>query len=204
MGKEIKIQYKPWQHPIADADDKGLRKYRYTLAVNVVNKEKIGNQLVVIGINPSYADDNYADPTICCVEEIAEANDYDGFIMANVYPQRATDIDDQDENTKLPKNGYEEKNQIEKNLQKIYDKVKNLHCRDILLAYGGHIEDRKYLKDCLLKIYQKLSDLHPNYKMIKVSKSGHPWHPLYALRYAKNPKTKTIIPADFNLIKIKP
>ena len=204
MGKEIKISYKPWQHPIADADDKGLRKYRYTLAVNVVNKEKIGNQLVVIGINPSYADDNYADPTICCVEEIAEANGYDGFIMANVYPQRATDIDDQDENTKLPKNGYEEKNQIEKNLQKIYDKVKNLPCRDILLAYGGHIEDRKYLKDCLLKIYQKLADLHPNYKMINVSKSGHPWHPLYALRYAKNPKTKTIIPADFNLIKIKP
>ena len=204
MGKEIKISYKSWQHPVADADDKGLRKYRYTLTVNVTNKEETDNQLVVIGINPSYADDNYADPTICCVEEIAKANGYSGFIMVNVYPQRATNIDDKDENAKLPKNGFEENNQIEKNLQKIYNKVKSLSCRDILLAYGGHIEDRKYLKDCLLKIYQKLADLRPNYKIINISQSGHPWHPLYALRYAKNPKTKNIIPADFSLIKIKP
>jgi len=203
MGKEIKISYKPWQQPVADANDKGLRKYRYSLSVNVKDK-KMEEPLVVVGINPSYADDNYADPTICCVEEIAEANDYDGFIMVNVYPQRATDIDDEDENTKLPRNGFEEKNQIDDNVEKIYNIVQSLYRRDILLAYGGHIDDRKYLKDCLQKIYQRLENLHPNYKMIKVSKSGHPWHPLYALRYAKSPKTKTIVPADFNLIKIKP
>lgn len=173
----VKRAYKPWQNVFCDADDSGKRQYRYILSANV-NKAEMKKPLVIIGINPSKANDQEQDNTIIAVEKLAIANKYDGYIMINVYPQRATNIDDNDENTRLPENGFEEKNQIEKNIQKIYNTVEKLQYRDILLAYGTLIYDREYLSTCLKQIIQRLNELQPHYKYIALTGDGHPCHPL--------------------------
>lgn len=64
-----------------------------------------GNRnLLIFGINPSTASpgDNNIDPTIRKVRKIAENDGFDGWIMVNIYPQRATDPKD------LPKEANKE------------------------------------------------------------------------------------------------
>ena len=44
--------------------------------------------LVVVGLNPSTANEAKADATMTRVMGIAERNGFDSFIMLNLYPQR--------------------------------------------------------------------------------------------------------------------
>ena len=52
--------------------------------------------LLTIGLNPSTATQERADPTVARVERIAEEKGFggrfDGFVMLNLYPVRATDF----------------------------------------------------------------------------------------------------------------
>ena len=52
------------------------------------------NPLYVIGLNPSTANREKADTTVAKVAEVARRNGYEGFVMANLYPLRATDPHD--------------------------------------------------------------------------------------------------------------
>lgn len=54
------------------------------------------NMLLVVGLNPSIADDNVADRTMVRVEKIAKFNNFDGFLMVNLYPQRTPIPDELD------------------------------------------------------------------------------------------------------------
>ena len=47
--------------------------------------------LLVIGLNPSTATQEKADPTVARVRKVAALHGYDGFVMLNLYPVRATD-----------------------------------------------------------------------------------------------------------------
>ena len=51
------------------------------------------NNLLVFGVNPSTASagENNLDPTIRKVRKVAEAEGFDGWIMVNLYPKRATE-----------------------------------------------------------------------------------------------------------------
>lgn len=48
------------------------------------------NIVACIGINPSTAEPNSLDQTLKKVKTVSEFNGFDGWIMYNVYPQRAT------------------------------------------------------------------------------------------------------------------
>ena len=48
------------------------------------------NTIICFGINPSTANDIKDDPTISKIRKIASENNCDGWIMLNLYPQRAT------------------------------------------------------------------------------------------------------------------
>ena len=50
--------------------------------------------LVCLGINPSTAAPGDLDRTVSTVERVSVQRGYAGFMMLNVYPQRATDPDD--------------------------------------------------------------------------------------------------------------
>ena len=133
--------------------------------------------LICMGINPSTATDIADDNTIKAVSDTVEKNksDYDGYIMLNVYPLRATNPDD------LPADVND--NYIEENLHHIEGVLKNIpeaH-RIIWAAWGGLIEKRKYLSGSLKKIVA----LADEYKCKWVKKDQgertfkHPHHPLY-------------------------
>jgi len=141
--------------------------FRYVLG------KKGNNPLICIGINPSTAMPNDPDPTVGKVIKIASDKGFDGWIMFNVYPQRAPDFKNLD---KSPNKKYCEQN--EKVIAREIQHVENIH---VLCAWGSLIENRDYLFECLKKIYeifQKRDNVE--WLCIGKNKGGHPKHPLYA------------------------
>ena len=140
---------------------------RYTLG------EPGKNNLICIGINPSTAEPDKLDPTLTVVKKLSQKHDFDGWVMLNVYPQRATN----------PSNLHKQMDEDlhKKNLIYIKNLIYDYPQSTIWAAWGTIIEKRKYLKDCLKDISSILVDL-PWISIGSVSKSGHPHHPLY-LKY---------------------
>ncbi len=141
-------------------------------SVRYVLGEKGENMLACIGINPSTAKPNELDNTLKSVKRIAEFNGFDGWIMYNVYPQRATDPKDLhskiDHELRLTNSGV------------LCASIKNLGIKNIWLAYGDLIESRDYLRYCMSDLYSNLSILDLKWKIIdNPTQKGHPRHPLY-------------------------
>ena len=131
-----------------------------------------GKTLLCFGINPSTASPECLDNTIRKVVEIGKHNNYENWIMLNIYPQRATNPNDM--------HLEEDQNLVKLNklhIKKVVDKYVN---SDILLAYGNLISKRHYLKDCLGEIMTFLKDEKGKaIKVIKLTKDNNPVHPLY-------------------------
>ena len=91
--------------------------------------------------------------------------------MLNVYPQRATKPADL---TQEINQDYHYENL--KHIKSIFDKSS---C-DIWAAWGTIINKRKYLFSCLKDIVALAKEHSINwYSVGKISKDGHPHHPLY-------------------------
>lgn len=140
--------------------------------------EKGNNPLFCIGINPSTAEPGHLDSTVNKVKTISYNNKYDGWIMLNIYPQRATQPNDLDqccENENHKKNvAY-----IDKYLSK-FDRP------TIWAAWGVLIEKRKFLLNCLEDIFNCSQKHHVQWiHFSKLTKKGHPRHPLYLPLNAK-------------------
>lgn len=140
--------------------------------VRYVLGEKTKNMIACIGINPSTAKPNELDNTLKSVKRISAFNGFDGWIMYNVYPQRATNpnyIDNEiDHDLRLT------------NIGVLMKSIKHLGINTIWIAYGDLIESREYLPFCMLSLYTSLSHLNLNWKIIgEPTKKGHPRHPLY-------------------------
>lgn len=141
-------------------------EYRYILGTR---GEK---PLICIGINPSTAAPDDLDNTLKSVERIALHNGYDSFIMFNVYAQRATNPDDMERecNTLL---------HVEN--MKAFEYILSLSNRpSVWAAWGNIIEKRPYLPDCVRSMIE-IGARHQAkwFSAGKISKKGHPHHPLY-------------------------
>lgn len=137
--------------------------------------DEMGATLLCFGINPSTACPECLDNTIRKVIKLSASNGYSNWIMVNIYPQRATDPND----LHLEVN----KKFCEENIAYIQELVATYPNSDILLAYGNLIKKRNYLKDCLNDILNCLQDRIV--KIIKMTKSNNPIHPLYQKDDAK-------------------
>lgn len=143
-------------------------EYRYILGTT---GEK---PLICIGINPSTAKPNDLDNTLKSVERIAKGNGFDSFIMFNVYAQRATNPDDMDK---------ELNERLHRENMKAFDYILSLSKKSrpaLWAAWGTVVEVRPYLKECV----KDMIELGENYgaqwfSAGKISKKGHPHHPLY-------------------------
>lgn len=149
------------------------KDYRYVLGTNGKNP------LIAIGINPSTAQPDDLDNTLKSVERIALANGFDSFIMFNVYAQRATD----------PSDMHEEMVSLwhEENMRCFEETLKMKgYGATVWAAWGTLISKRHYLRGCLsdmIKISQKYG---VKWKSAgKISKDGHPHHPLYLRKDSK-------------------
>lgn len=143
-------------------------EYRYILG------EKGKNPLICIGINPSTASPLKLDPTVRNVSTIAKLNGFDGWMMMNIYPQRAT----------LPEDMDKESNdflisQNTKAFDYILDSVYNKK-PTIWAAWGTIINKRPFLYNCLSELYKVSVKYDANWISFgNCSKDGHPHHPLY-------------------------
>ena len=141
-------------------------EYRYILGT------RGKNPLICIGINPSTAKPGDLDNTLKSVERIAFGNGFDSFIMFNVYAQRATDPDHMEEtcNWELHR----------KNMEAFRYVLSISENPGVWAAWGTIIEKRPYLRQCLLDMLEIGDAYGANwYCAGKVSKKGHPHHPLY-------------------------
>lgn len=149
-------------HPIQIGDN----KVRFALV------QEGHRTLFVIGLNPSTADKSKSDRTMQATMRIAQYNGYDGFIMFNLYPLRATNPKD------LPKEFDKELH--ERNLAEIDILLQNLQNVDVWLAFGAYANNRKYLLQCFKDIVKVFEQHNAHWYYInELTKSGFPPHPLY-------------------------
>ncbi|VXC11436.1 hypothetical protein NOCARDAX2BIS_430022 [Nocardioides sp. AX2bis] len=127
--------------------------------------------LVCVGINPSTATPGDLDRTVATVERVSVQQGYDGFVMLNVYPQRATDPDDL--------HATVDSELHEWNMRSIAA-LANGRDLTVWAAWGTLIRKRKYLAGLLTEIVG-LPELRSCTWVSRGarSKAGHPHHPLY-------------------------
>lgn len=146
---------------------------------------KIGERnLFVIGINPSTAEPNKLDNTVTKVEKFAMANGYDGWVMLNVYPQRAT-------NPKDIHNVVDVRIHKE-NLKQLEILAQSIPNFDIWAGWGTLINKRAFLNPCLKGVAEVLGLKRNWLHLNELTKYGHPKHPLY-LPYSSEFKKFDII-----------
>ena len=141
-------------------------EYRYILGT------RGENPLICIGINPSTAQPGDLDNTLKSVERIALGNGFDSFIMFNVYAQRATDPDAMEKTCNL---------QLHRENLEAFRYVLSISRKPaVWAAWGTIIEKRAYLPDCLRDMLAVGKEYGASwYCAGRVSKKGHPHHPLY-------------------------
>lgn len=152
-----------WENIHMIGDDK---EYRYIL------QNEGNNPLMVIGVNPSTANESTPDATMRKVMGFAEYNGFDSFIMVNLYPQRTTDPNRLDKIADFELNG--------RNCNFIKEALSKMgRFPTVLCAWGNLIKKRRYLGTCLTTIVEAIASLQPQYKCINTTNAGHPVHPLY-------------------------
>ena len=128
------------------------------------------NPLIVIGVNPSTADDRVPDATIRRVLGYVSRNNFNGFLMINVYPYRSTNPQNLPEQMDISIH-----KQNLKHILEIFEKHSNA---TVLVAFGNPINERKYLKECFADIVKNAQQFNLKWKQIgKLTAAGNPRHP---------------------------
>lgn len=147
-------------------------EYRYILGTRGTNP------LICIGINPSTAQPGDLDNTLKSVERIALGNGFDSFIMFNVYAQRATDPDTMEKTCNFQLH--------QENLEAFRYVLSISQKPAVWAAWGTIIEKRDYLPWCLRDMLAVGKEYGAAwYCAGRVSKKGHPHHPLYLRKEEK-------------------
>ena len=127
--------------------------------------------MLVFGVNPSTAVPGKDDPTIRKVRKITSAAEYDGWIMANLYPQLASHPEDL--HLKADRKLLSKNLDVLKLLQEEYRIVA------VWAAWGDAIDSRSYLGEALVEIQVVLDGDFQWYYRGKMTRKGNPRHPLY-------------------------
>ena len=140
------------------------KTYRYALRRTFANITRRSHAKYVawIMLNPSTADESNNDPTIERCERYARRWGYDGIIIANLFALRSTD----------PKALYEHPDPIGPD-NDLYIHSAAL-ASDLLIAEWGVHSKLKKREETVLSLLR-----HDNLYALKVTKGGHPSHPLY-------------------------
>jgi hypothetical protein len=133
------------------------RKYRYVLSRFWDESKPV---VMIIGLNPSTADETKNDPTITRCIDFAKSWGYGGVYMLNLFAFRAT----------LPKDMIDEEEPIGNDNDSYIDKYSKLS-EKVVCAWGN---DGTY-KNRSKEILSKFDNLY----YLKLNQTGEPSHPLY-------------------------
>lgn len=111
--------------------------------------------LITLGVNPSTATDKVFDRTIQKVRGFSQKHGFDGWLMINIYPQRATRPSDMHTDLSIPYHRA--------NLKVISVLFQRIPSPKVWCASGDAIEERSYLKNCLRDVVETMSDFEPIY-----------------------------------------
>ncbi|MGA0569602.1 DUF1643 domain-containing protein [Variovorax sp. VNK109] len=137
--------------------------WRYTLG------QSGERPLLVIGLNPSTATQERADPTVARVRKVAALHGYGGFVMLNLYPVRATDY------RKLPVTVS--KVAFERNLQAIEDVVAQVPEPHIWATWGQSVTYHGYFLKARDQLIERLAKYNPKwFRLGELTATGHPRH----------------------------
>jgi len=146
------------------------RKYRYVLS-RVWDDSKPA--VLLIGLNPSTADETKNDPTIRRCIGFAQKWGFGSLYVCNLFAYRAT----------YPQDLFKQEDPVGSENDEWIKKIQN-EVDLVVLAYGNH----GHYKSRHLEILRIINNPH----CINTSKSAMPMHPLY-LKYTENP-----VPYDIN------
>ena len=146
--------------------------------------------LIVIGLNPSKADETKSDATMRkimgFIDKWNERTTYhfDSFIMLNLYPLIETSPADLNARHKFNPLLHS------RNMEIITMFLDKYSCGEVLLCYGDAIETVKWLKNCrdeILKLLARNKDISL-FTLGKLTNMKNPRHPC-RLSYNVNPET---------------
>jgi len=137
---------------------------RYALGSNGDRK------LLVIGLNPSTATKEKSDNSITKVERVASNHGFDGFVMLNLYPVRATQLAELDVEAEM--DIYEE------NLRLI-DQICSQQANPVVwLGWGDSIFKRCFFLDAAIELFSMLKVHGISWQHFgELTQGGHPRHP---------------------------
>lgn len=124
---------------------------------------------LIVGMNPSAAREEYSDRTVNKVIKTVQELGYDGWIMTNLYPERATDAKNMDEFDLLL---------AKENAEQIIALCDQYKIKEVWGAWGDPPHENLIkAKEILMKRLgmEKIDIFHFG----ELTKSGNPRHPLY-------------------------
>ncbi|AVR47050.1 hypothetical protein C7S20_18350 [Christiangramia fulva] len=129
--------------------------------------------LLVIGLNPSTANEKALDSTSKNINQIALNNGFDGWLLVNLYPQRSSkpvDLDITEDKTLFWQNIHWIKHILDRDQFQIHE---------AWLCWGDGVDTmgRYYLKQAAGYLYRELKDFKFSYNVIGTTRSGNPCHP---------------------------
>lgn len=155
------------RHEVGPAEFSPCRTYRYTLTRTW---DVYQPTLMVIGLNPSTADERALDPTLRRVRHFAKRDGYGGFVMSNLFAIRATD----------PKVMMAADEPVGPDNDSWLEKLALGHV-NILCGWGtkGGYRDRDVaVMEILTGVNERFGG-DTSIMCLERTKDGHPKHPLY-------------------------
>lgn len=128
--------------------------------------------LIVVGLNPSTADETCPDPTVRKMIGFAERAGYDGLVVLNLSSERATD--------KQKLAAHLDETMHRRSLQVVQEVVVRYPNADIWAAWGDGVEVRPYLRRCIGDFFEVFQmNRGKRLKIGSLTAKGNPRHPLY-------------------------
>ena len=135
--------------------------------------QKGKKNILVIGLNPSTADELKHDGTTSNIEKIAKVNGFDGWVLYNLSPQRSPYPH------QLLTNSYDAL--LKQNIDTLDNWLKEEAntIKNVWFAWGNNIALKQfpYLKDSAREIVTFINKYNLKTWCIKLTDKGHPFHP---------------------------
>lgn len=128
--------------------------------------------LIVVGLNPSTADEACPDPTVRKMIGFAERAGYDGLVVLNLSSERETDK----QNLAV----HLDETMHRRSLQVVQEVVGRYPNADIWAAWGDGVEVRPYLRRCVGDIFEVFQmNRGKRLQIGTLTAKRNPRHPLY-------------------------